>query len=1759
MECLLLVLFILVIFAIFICLENNGYFERNNKPQIIEGMTDEELLQETWDFSSQGVCSSPSGDRIWPRHEEACTGLTGFDLSFIPIDEKLNKLDTINAPSEVTTREVSLEYGDVVEVKDHDGRFIYRSLDSINLQTETNPIALFNYKEGGNIEYCFKTEGDGIGPIEGVTTKDQCESDPHNGTWLVPTNDGNPNLAAMDDSLKSISCGIDNEDTTPSGIRCFEPDKIKVLDCTLNEGDDIIQVKPSGFWKIIYKTTGTSDNPGSEVRELCEGSPTGHIWEYNSNLNTMADSQQFAERYSQIDDVNITEDNELLLRDYQNRIPLTTDTQELLARQQELKEEILTQSCNFEGNPYHGNISTRYGPSVKLYQCSSSGPLDEPAKNLSENCSSDQLTCDSNFAKPTGIVKQIRCSSNGEFEYLGCQASSCRIPDDFDDKYKFKATSPHASTGLTTINDLKDMVSDELKIECKPGYHGDITITSCIEGQDLIISGCEENLCSVGIHSGYEFSAPIPPSPQSQSVTQLYELNNMNQRYPTTGGPLDFFRCESPNWFHLQESDNTHFQTFLEDVNNSDKTLKDYTTYPSVVCSTDGGDFSYSNCYQNKCHNPKHNKKLYDSSSKPGHFEDTISTSIIGEKNYAKYEYDNDLPSDNTIDTTQLYGKIKCGKSFTKEGIDDSSDSADKMIDNDKIRCYHFYDFYNVHDENNTYAPAYSKGEGIDAKVSFTEFIDWERELGDRIDRTLNFSVGGCQENYCKWPTTSLTYNKPRTRDLDTLPENIQDESGHRYQLGYKLSNGSIEYSSDMPRTARDLVGFDETQSPELVCEDECLDEPTFTRAEIIGMIENVPDETKIKGQPELYGTPHLDEVKRGGPFTISRCWRPVAPVPSLICNGNNCNNAESSECEAQITGCEQNKCTLKPSDATNGTRILIETLNSNGVSEYKSIGGINSDNMDIPSFNVDQIRNITCDFNHSKTGESIITIKCPEDEGEFEITNGCEATQCGDQLKIDGLINLTNHLGDINTVCPNQTWMESHSSFYGENIPPTLSSLMDTSIITSSENCIVDNEDVLVYNKERYVLDGKKYKCNSNTSGYERDNPLYGISSVGSVEEECNYLPDTTEPIRTVSGCQPKLCILPTAPIGYEYNSILTPGSHYSTDSIFNRETRIGGNVFLPGGIYDNLNTNDLITCSSTHSAGGTNQVSLTCEQTSQQLQSGEYNDFVFSGCEENMCTLPGNEELSGYIFSSDFNINAPHTRSEVLENIQCTSDHSINPDNSEAFLCSETGGVFENVDLHCNENTCRIPPDILEDPSTASIHSIRDNLRQENIDGFLDANYPEINREENQALKDYLISVGQPDNQHICYSMLDGEDLSSNECMGNQCGVSSLNQLRCHDSCHGEPVYSCNADGGDFVFSGCSEKYCTLPSSSELDNILYNYGTARTKLQKLADIQEGRITKRQFQKTLDEYGGPLKCATYAQPSGDTEIECNGNGQPFILTGCSHLTQNTDVNYSNGGIIYSYQGADCSGTKENAFIYISGTDVFGSGENAIGSSVTHTLDRSNTSETGEFYYHRNNDGNPEYRSRQPEGFEEGVTDWTKIPMYLNYSIIDGEDSINSNMVKFKNTSKDMCDKISDCHGFSVSQINKLTSEIDTVEKAGARNDEDGTVNIEALRTYLANENNNILEYGTLKSEQKNNSCNQELATDFHKEWGRTTDAGGNSYVYNHYDNQDVLNHRVIPTTSAIFFKKISNEDGSSVGGDENRGYTNADDSEITR
>ena len=147
-----------------------------------------------------------------------------------------------------------------------------------------------------------------------------------------------------------------------------------------------------------------------------------------------------------------------------------------------------------------------------------------------------------------------------------------------------------------------------------------------------------------------------------------------------------------------------------------------------------------------------------------------------------------------------------------------------------------------------------------------------------------------------------------------------------------------------------------------------------------------------------------------------------------------------------------------------------------------------------------------------------------------------------------------------------------------------------------------------------------------------------------------------------------------------------------------------------------------------------------------------------------------------------------------------------------------------------------------------------------------------------------------------------------------------------------------------------------------------------------------------------------------------------------------------------------------------------------------------------------------------------------------------------------------------MCDKISTCDGFNVSRFNRLTSEIDAIEKADARDPTNGTVDISILSSYLADSNNNILEYGTMKAEQKDIRCNSHIdatVIGFHNDWGANITTGGNSYVYNEYGTptKDVLNHQVIPNNSSIYFKQITLSDGS---GDSNMGYTNVDEPDTT-
>ena len=63
-------------------------------------------------------------------------------------------------------------------------------------------------------------------------------------------------------------------------------------------------------------------------------------------------------------------------------------------------------------------------------------------------------------------------------------------------------------------------------------------------------------------------------------------------------------------------------------------------------------------------------------------------------------------------------------------------------------------------------------------------------------------------------------------------------------------------------------------------------------------------------------------------------------------------------------------------------------------------------------------------------------------------------------------------------------------------------------------------------------------------------------------------------------------------------------------------------------------------------------------------------------------------------------------------------------------------------------------------------------------------------------------------------------------------------------------------------------------------------------------------------------------------------------------MTGCEQLQRDNSRTYTNGSTIYSYYPSSCGIIKDNAFVYLSGTSLFG-GETDSGVSITHILDRS--------------------------------------------------------------------------------------------------------------------------------------------------------------------------------------------------------------------
>ena len=141
--------------------------------------------------------------------------------------------------------------------------------------------------------------------------------------------------------------------------------EIKINNCYSNDlSGNIFQVKPKDFWKTQYPL-----GSHKQINELCEGKRTEHIWVYNSALNTMMDSQRFAEIQQNVDSTILDDLNTSFINAYQedqsqDRIQ-SESLNTMLEQLQVAADAARTAQCSYEGsdqdtpNLYLGNIHDR--------------------------------------------------------------------------------------------------------------------------------------------------------------------------------------------------------------------------------------------------------------------------------------------------------------------------------------------------------------------------------------------------------------------------------------------------------------------------------------------------------------------------------------------------------------------------------------------------------------------------------------------------------------------------------------------------------------------------------------------------------------------------------------------------------------------------------------------------------------------------------------------------------------------------------------------------------------------------------------------------------------------------------------------------------------------------------------------------------------------------------------------------------------------------------------------------------------------------------------------------------------------------------------------------------------------------------------------------------------------------------------------------------------------------------------------------------
>lgn len=1849
MDNLFIAFFVLVIFAICMSLKN-----RKNKEDsfLIEGQTNitqennQTLANEAQLLSSQGLCYPPEYatnqgvEPIWPRDEETCTGITGFNLEFVSITDKNNSLVTIDVSDEVKTNELTLQNNDIVQYGDDNNLYVYYGPDIILEDTTSddipNQIVLFPYThnvgDDEKTEYCIGVGGDTA--ITDATDSNTC-SDPN--IFISPLTSPDA-FTIINNSENYGTEQCDTDRLTNSGIICVDPREIRLNNCYSNDlSGNIFQVKPKDFWKTQY-VVGSNQ----QISEMCEGERTRNIWVYNSALNTMMDSQRFAEIQQNVDSTIIDDLNTTFIQEYQqdrsqdsNRIT-SENYDTMLQALEAAAQAAMTATCSYEGsdqepaNLYLGNVNSSPNQNTAgLYNCQGGDDRLE-ATTVVDTCPTDNLECNENYAETVGLRRYIHCP-DGSFKFEGCSPGQCSLPQDFYTKYRglsmtnlpsreIVENQNDSEVNLVSIHNLKDLVStsdDGLKIECTNTHHGTPSITQCRNGSALQIEGCEINECHANDLPNNELSKYDDLVTNQGTLVNWIE-NNVN------------LKCSRNNY---QINDLTQFTQYIDNLENDEN----YHGIQFTCNSTDDTDGPYpisitNGCEQNICKNPKSNN-IYDYSKiKPQTFNETLNIVPIEQEKYHKYVIDENsgnISDNSNIIPSDLFEKVKCGRNYTLNN-QNSGPGDNRVLTIDNITCNSIYDINAVRDIDNKSMPYIRNSIPAEGEPPLTSNENIQTFIGElnETDRYLNFSLDGCEINQCMWPiyshsdTNSLNYNKPRRRIVDvpsgyddvaiesTILSSLQNENGDRYLNGYyqDVNEGEdITQDKTVLQTAEEWAGHSNGETS-LKCYEYqdssnsgCQVEEKYRNFEIDSMIysseqSNLSD-LVMKGQIDqtqlsnytldngnIKWSEYFEDVKRGGPFKIERCFNEIAE-PIVLCqgiDGQNC-TGDNSECSSEISGCEQNRCKLSKEDADNGTRLLVERNTNDGII-YQNIGGVTNDHFEgvtSPLISVDQIRNITCDEDFSKSGISDdnqeITIRCPVEGGDFIIDNKCQRTICDNEGTIDeinGVIKLINHntfdvISPLRT-CSTQSIYNSHN--FNNSISPDQGPSLVTEIptITTDQCHVINNDTNIVVDTEMFSMNSSRYSFDPTTLTFScgvtgDDNIITSVSEDpernGLAIEKCNYKVGQDTPSRSLQGCQPKLCHIPsTLPDGVIINPEFSyPGldinSSFSKD-IFNVNYHLlpEGDISLTTeqtNLIENIPDKSLFMCNNGYHE--INPIDFTCEQNSPNYNSGNTGAFVVTdSCVINRCSIPqlllSGENNINHNFTSD---TEPKTVSELISGlscgnnyyidesirIECNQDSDTSPGNFSIQRVNPIGELIEEGEWN---NYCR--PHVCD---TSNISPSTENQR--NIDSDFS--------DKSETMQTYLTGVVVSPDANRCYNNLDGV-ISSNP--------TTYSNVSCNtNDCHGTANVSCS-ESGILNVRGCDEKYCVLPDLYSGNNINYNLNNNSSdglsiseKLSELERVQldeYGGITKEQFERTIDDSN--FICSTFARSElGGPSVSCPENGNEFIFTGCNEYDFNNLRSYTNGSTTYSYYPRGCSLIKQNAFIYLSGTDVFGDNmENDSGVSISHTVNREqlygdtegedDTNNPNYYFYkypsaEEDSTIKPRYLSPEGQNEDELISDgWSKINMYVKYNSRENSQK-NTLMKNFMDTSREWCDRIDNCGGFNVSTINALTAEINAIDKCPSetpcRNLLTGEVNVDNLRTFLQ-DNGSFLEMGTFKSEQKSSDCYNVLAdpqTDFHQDWGQTTPSGGNSYVYVNVDGFDILNPNIINDNMSVFMRQV--------------------------